>query len=66
MTRTPTRPTSLLWISIVALFGLGSMLSGCADDGSNPLASADDDVSGTQSLETIDLDDEFGGLAYTE
>ncbi|HKK69838.1 MAG TPA: hypothetical protein VKA86_01375 [Candidatus Krumholzibacteria bacterium] len=55
-------------IPMLPLFALvlGLVLSGCSDDTSGPLSSGDDDVSGTQTLETLDLDQEYGGLAYTD
>ena len=45
-------------IPMLPLFALvlGLVLSGCSDDTSGPLSSGDDDVSGTQTLETLDLD----------
>lgn len=52
-------------LSLLSLLALFVAFTGCADD-ANPTAGGDDDVSGSESLETIDLDEEYGGLAYSD
>ncbi len=55
-------------ISVFSFFALvlGLALTGCSEDTNDPMAAGDDDVTGTESMQTIDLDQQYGGLAYTD
>ena len=53
-------------LSVFALLALGLAFAGCADDSSNPVGGAEDDISGTETLDSLNLDEDFGGLAYTD
>lgn len=53
-------------LATFSLLALGLSLAACADDDAGVLGAGEDDVSGTQTLETLDLDQAYGGLAYTD
>lgn len=57
---------ALTHFSILTVFALGAAFAGCADDGSTPLDASADDISGEQPLSAPDLDEDFGGLEYSD
>lgn len=60
MTRTLTR------FSLLAVLAFGVTFAGCSSDDPSPVAGGDDDVSGTESLDTLDLDEAYGGLSFSD
>lgn len=56
---------NLVRLTSLTLFALGATLAGCDDD-NGMLGTAGDDVSGTATMETLDLDAEYGGLSFSD
>lgn len=50
----------------LTLFALGLTLAGCSEDTPGSLAAGDDDISGSSTMETLDLDAEYGALAFSD
>lgn len=56
----------LVHVTTLTLLAFGALLTGCSDDATNPLGSDGGDVSGSATLETLDLDAEYGNLAFED